>query len=158
MNDNQTLRLQLTNLMVKRQAHMIFEDAVVNFPEAHINSKPPHVEYSFWQLLEHIRICQYDILDYIRNPDYQSMAFPDGYWPAQDAITELSGWQATIDQFYADRDAIVKIIQNETTDFYAPIPHGSDGHNILREIYVVADHNAYHIGEFAILRQVMQLW
>jgi len=158
MNENKALRQQLVNLMLERQAHMLFEDAVADFPEAHINSKPPHVEYSFWQLLEHIRICQYDILDYIRNPDYQSLPFPAGYWPTQDALTDMAGWQDTIQQFYADRQALVDIIEDPQTDFYTPIPHGWDGHNILREILVVADHNAYHLGELAIFRQIMELW
>lgn len=158
MNDDQALRQQLVNLMLMRQAHMLFEDAVADFPEKHINTKPAGVDYSFWQLLEHVRICQYDILDYMRNPDYQSLVFPDGYWPPQAAKTDVAGWYDTIQQFYADRQALVAIIQDENTDFFSPIPHGWDGHNILREILIVADHNAYHIGEFAILRQVMNLW
>ena len=107
MNSDQALRKQLINLMLNRQAHMLFEDAIAGFPEAHINSKPPHVDYSFWQLLEHIRLCQFDILDYIRNPDYQALDFPDGYWPAQDAVTDMAGWDLTIQQFFADRQALV---------------------------------------------------
>ena len=158
MKDDQALRQQLANLMLKRQAHMLFEDAVADFPEAHINSQLPGVDYSFWHLLEHIRICQDDILDYIRNPNYEALDFPAGVWPAQDAVTDMAGWQETIRQFYADRQALVAIIEDPDTDFYTPIPHGWDGHNILREIFIVADHNAYHIGEFAILRQVMNLW
>ena len=158
MNHNQELRQQLENMLVKRQAHMTFEDAVANFPEAHINTRPSHVDYSFWHLLEHLRICQYDILDYIRNSAYQALKFPDGYWPAKEADTDLAGWQRTIDLFLADRQALVDIINDPETDFYTPIPHGWDGHNILREILVVADHNAYHLGELGILRQGMNLW
>lgn len=158
MNQDQALRQQLENLLVKRQAHMTFEDAVTGFPEAHINTRPPHVDYSFWHLLEHLRICQYDILDYIRNPRYQTLEFPDGYWPNKEIDTDLAGWQHTIDLFLADRQSLVDIINDPETDFYAPIPHGWDGHNILREILVVADHNAYHLGELGILRQTMNLW
>lgn len=158
MNHNQELRQQLENMLVKRQAHMTFEDAVANFPEAHINTRPSHVDYSFWHLLEHLRICQYDILDYIRNSAYQALKFPDGYWPAKEADTDLAGWQRTIDLFLADRQALVDIINDPETDFYTPIPHGWDAHNILREILVVADHNAYHLGELGILRQGMNLW
>jgi len=158
MNPDQALRDQLVNLLLKRQAHMIFEDAVANFPLAHINGRPPGVDYSFWHLLEHLRICQHDILDYIRNPAYQELNFPDDLWPAKDAETDAAGWQQTITQFLADRQALVDIVQNPATDLYAQIPHGWEGHNILREILVVADHNAYHLGELGILRQVMGLW
>ncbi len=158
MNPDETLRQQLVNLLLKRQAHMLFEDAVADFPPQHINGRPPGVEYTFWHLLEHLRICQYDILDYIRNPHYEAPNFPDDLWPSRDAETDLAGWQQTIDRFLADRQALVDIVQNPQTDLYAQIPHGWDGHNILREILVVADHNAYHLGELGILRQVMGLW
>lgn len=152
------IRNQLVNLLTIRQAHMSFDDAVKNFPIAHMNTKPSGVEYSFWHLLEHIRIAQWDILDYCRNPDYKHMEWPRDYWPAKEAETDQAGWQSTIDQFLADRAELVGIIQNPQTDLYAPIPHGTDGHTILREILVVADHNAYHIGELAILRQVVGIW
>lgn len=158
MNPDEILRQQLVNLLLKRQAHMLFEDAVADFPAQHINGRPPGVEYTFWHLLEHLRICQYDILDYIRNPHYEAPNFPDDLWPSRDAETDLAGWQQTIDRFLADRQALVDIVQNPQTDLYAQIPHGWDGHNILREILVVADHNAYHLGELGILRQVMGLW
>jgi hypothetical protein len=157
MNDK-AVRQQLINMLTIRQAHMLFEDAIANFPAAHINTKPPQLDYSFWHLLEHIRICQFDILDYIRNPDYVAPEFPKGLWPAPDATTDQGGWDKTIAQFNADRDALLAIINDPTTDLYAQIPHGYDGHNILREILVVADHNAYHIGELGILRQSMGLW
>jgi hypothetical protein len=158
MSDDQEVRKQLVNLLLKRQAHMLFEDAIANFPSDHINSHPSHVTYSFWHLLEHIRICQWDILDYIRNPDYKAMNFPDDLWHPIVVETDMNGWEQTIQQFYADRQALVDIVNDPGSDLYAPIPHGWDGHNILREILVVADHNAYHIGEFAILRQLMELW
>lgn len=152
------IRNQLVNLLTIRQAHMSFDDAVKNFPIAHMNTKPSGVEYSFWHLLEHIRIAQWDILDYCRNPDYKHMEWPRDYWPAKETETDQAGWHSTINQFLADRAELVSIIQNPQTDLYAPIPHGTDGHTILREILVVADHNAYHIGEFAILRQVDGIW
>ena len=151
-------RAQLVNLLTVRQAHMIFEDAVANFPPAHINTKPPGLDYTFWHLLEHLRICQWDILDYCRNPNYKELDFPNDLWPARDATTNPAGWQHTIDQFLADRATMVALINNPTTDLYAPIPHGYDGHTIFREILVVADHNAYHIGEFGILRQIVGIW
>lgn len=158
MNVDEPLRQQLVNLLLERQAHMLFEDAIADFPETHINGRPPGVDYSFWHLLEHLRICQHDILDYIRNPHYQALSFPDDLWPAKESETDRDGWQQAIDRFLADRQALVEIVQNPATDLYAQIPHGWAGHNILREILVVADHNAYHLGELGILRQVMGLW
>ena len=158
MSDDQAVRQQLVNLLLERQAHMIFEDAVANFPKEHINTKPATLEYSFWHLLEHIRFCQWDILDYIRNADYKGHKFPEGYWQPRDAMTDWDGWQKTINDFYADRQALVDIVQDSATDLYTPIPHGYGGHNILREILIVGDHNGYHIGEFGILRHTMKLW
>ncbi len=158
MNPDQELRKQLVALMHVRQAHMSFEDAIKDFPLEHINTKPTHVEYTFWHLIEHLRLAQWDILDYIRNPGYTPRHFPAGYWPDPSASTDATGWQRSIDQFLADRQALIDIINDPSNDLYAPIPHGQTGHNILREIEVVGAHNAYHIGELGILRQVMELW
>ncbi len=152
------IRQQLVNVLVKQQAHMGFENAVKDFPSEHFNTRPPNVEYTFWHLLEHLRICQWDILDYSRNPDYKTIEWPREYWPAKDATTDATEWQRTIKTFLDDRAAMVALIQDPQTDLYAPIPHGYDGHNIMREVLVAADHNAYHIGEFAILRQVVGIW
>ena len=157
MSDTE-LRNQLVKMLTTQQAHMSLEDAVKGFPAKDFNTRPPNVEYTFWHLLEHLRRTQWDILDYCRNPNYKEMEWPLDYWPAKDATTDAAGWQQTIDQFKADRDELVIIVKDAKTDLYAPIPHGSNGHNILREVLVVADHNAYHIGEFGILRQVVQNW
>lgn len=158
MDADRVLREQLVNLLVERQAHMIFEDAVAGFPIEHINSTPPDVEYTFWHLLEHIRICQWDILDYVRNPQYVSPNFPDDLWKPKDAQTDQAGWQQTINDFLADRQALVEIVRDTTNDLHAQIPHAYPGHNLLREVIIVGQHNAYHIGEFAILRQTLGLW
>jgi hypothetical protein len=152
------IRQQLVNMLTLPQAHMAFDDAVKNFPLDHINSRPDGVEYTFWHLLEHLRICQWDILDYCRNPNYKELHFPNDLWPARDAVTDAAGWQKTIDLFHADLAELVALVKNPNTDLTAPIPHGYDGHTIFREILVVGDHNAYHIGEFGILRGIMQLW
>lgn len=152
------IRQQLVNMLTLPQAHMTFDDAIKNFPLDHINSRPDGVEYTFWHLLEHLRICQWDILDYSRNPNYKELNFPDDLWPARDAVTDAAGWQRTIDQFRADLAALVALVNDPNTDLTAPIPHGYDGHTIFREVLVVADHNAYHVGEFGILRGIMGLW
>jgi hypothetical protein len=154
----QLIRTQLINLLTQPQAHMTFEDAIRDFPLDQINTRPNGLEYTFWHLLEHLRICQWDILDYCRNPNYQELRFPDDLWPSREAVTDVTGWHSTIDRFRADLAALVALVQNPQTDLYAPIPHGYDGHTIFREILVVADHNAYHIGEFGILRHIAKLW
>jgi hypothetical protein len=158
MTSDTILRQQLVKLLLEGQAHMTFDEAIANFSEAHFNSRAPNVTYTFWHLLDHIRICQWDILDYCRNADYKELKFPDDLWQPAPATTNTEGWQKTIAEFRADRQALVDLVQNPATDLTAQIPHGYAGHNILREILVVADHNAYHVGEFAILRQTMQLW
>lgn len=156
---DQELRNQLVRMLTIRQAHMDFVDAVTDFPAAHINTYPPNCEYTFWHLLEHLRICQKDILDYIQSDEYQWPNFPDDLWPEKSAVTDKRGWQQSIMQFLADREQLVAIINNPEIDLFAPLPNsGHHQHNILREINIIASHNAYHTGELGILRSVMGLW
>ncbi len=158
MNADQSLRKELLALLEGQQAHMTFEQAVVDFPLDLMNVKPPHVEYTPYHLVEHLRLCQWDILDYIRNPNYKELPWPDGYWSPRDAVADAAAWQHSVEQFLSDRQAIGDIVRDPSTDLHAPIPHGYNGHTILREVLVVADHNAYHIGELGILRQIMGAW
>lgn len=158
MDTDQALRKHVIALLDGRQAAMTFDDAVANYPMALINTKPPNVPYTPWHIIEHLRITQWDILEYVRNPEHASPDWPVGYWPAQSAETDPAGWQRTIDQFHADFQAMRQIVLDPATDLFAPIPHGYNGHTILREALLVADHNAYHVGEFGILRQVMNAW
>jgi hypothetical protein len=109
-------------------------------------------------LLEHLRITQWDILEYVRDPKHQSPDWPVGYWPAQDAGATEAQWHETIGQFRNDLRDMKAIVADPKTDLYQPIPHGYGGHTILREALLVADHNAYHVGELGILRQVMNAW
>ena len=159
MNDDTTLRKQLVNLLTVRQAHMDFEDTVADFPVEHINTRPPNCDYTFWHLVEHMRICQKDILDYIQSTDYKWPTFPDDLWPNKTTQTDLAGWQQTIANFGEDRQTLVALINDPQTDLFAPLPNsGEYRHNILREIHIVASHNAYHTGELGSLRQIMGLW
>ena len=153
------LRNQLVRMLTIRQAHMDFEDAVKEFPVEHINTQLPNCNYTFWHLLEHIRICQLDILDYIESDTYQWPTFPDSLWPAVSAETDPAGWQQTIDQFISDRQKLVAIVNDPSTDLFAPLPNsGEHEHNILREINIIASHNAYHTGEIGIARHIMGIW
>lgn len=158
MANDQALRAQLVAQLSQRQAHLLFDDAVADFPLDKINVYPPDVPYTFWHLVDHLRFTQWDILDYMRNPNYQYAKWPQGYWPDPAAQTDAAGWEKTIADFRGDLQALIDIVQAPATDLYAQIPHGQPGHTILREILVVASHNAYHVGELAILRQVMGLW
>lgn len=150
-------RTQLLALLQGGNAHMPFEDAVADFPLERINEMPPGVPYSLWHLLEHLRIAQWDILEFTRNPAHVSPDFPEGYWPPPHVEADALQWQRTIGQFQADLRAMAEIVADPATDLYADLPH-APGYSILREVLVLADHNAYHIGELAILRQVMGAW
>jgi hypothetical protein len=159
MNTDQELRNQLVRMLTIRQAHMDFKDAVADFPVDQINTRVPNSDYTFWHLLEHLRICQKDNLDYIQADDYHRPKFPDDLWPAPPAQTDLAGWQQTIEQFYADRQKLVEIINSPAVDLFVPLPNsGEHQHNIVREINIIANHNAYHTSELAIMRQVLGLW
>lgn len=152
-----TLRDQLLALLKGGNAHLTFDDVIADFPPAAMNQQPPNVPYTPWHILEHLRITQWDILEFVRNPRHVSPEWPKGYWPAPDATTDVAGWQATIDAFRADLAAVQEIVRDPSIDLSAELPH-APGYTYIREVLLVADHNAYHIGEFAILRQVMGTW
>jgi DinB superfamily len=151
------LREQLLALIDGLDARMPFEAAVADFPEEAINTFPPNVPYTPWHLLEHLRMTQWDFLDYIRNRAYLAPDWPEEYWPTHDATATPERFAATIDGFRSDSAALHELVADPASDLLAVIPN-TPGHTILREVRVVGDHNAYHIGEFAILRQVMGTW
>ena len=157
MNGNEVLREQLLQLLRGRNAHLSFEDAVSSFPPESINTKPPNVLYTPWHLVEHIRIAQWDILEFMRDPEHISPKWPEGYWPPPDEVTNESGWKRSIESFGTDLKDLEAMVQDDEIDLMAELPH-APGYTYLREILLVADHNAYHIGEFSILRQIMGTW
>lgn len=157
MNEQNLLRQQLLQLLNGRNAHMTFDDAVVDFPMDMINSRPPNVPYTFWHLVEHLRIAQWDILDFINNPDYVAPDWPAGYWPEPNSLASPEEWDNSLSQFRIDQGALAEMVQNQDIDLLAELDH-APGYSLMREIIVVADHNAYHVGELAILRQVMAAW
>ena len=151
------LRAQLLALLKGGNAHMTLDHAVVDFPMEHINTRPPNIDYTPWHLLEHIRIAQWDILDFIRNPDYKHIKWPDDYWPADAAPPSGDAWDHAIAAFREDLEAMVELLENPATDLFAPIPWGS-GQTVLREALLVADHNAYHLGQIVDLRRALGCW
>lgn len=136
---------------------MTFDEAVSDFPEDKINTIFTNGDYSFWHLLEHIRRTQNDILEFIQNPKYEEKEWPKDYWPEKSRKATKKDWEKTIEFFHRDREELAKIINDKKTDLFKKIPWG-DGQNIVREIQTVSDHNSYHIGEFAIMRQVLKTW
>lgn len=157
MDKDKIIQQQLVKLLVGGNAHMSLDEAVADFPLPKINDIFPNGEYSPWHLLEHIRRTQNDILEFIINSNYQEKEWPKDYWPARDEKATKKDWDKTIAEFKKDLKALVEIVQNPKTDLYAKIKWG-EGQNIFREILTVSDHTAYHIGEFAIMRQTMQTW
>jgi hypothetical protein len=157
MTDADMLRDELLVLLAGHGAHMALDEAVADFPDEAINEFPPNIEYTPWQLLEHIRITQADILDYIVNRDYVDIHWPADYWPSRDAMATQEQFAETIASFKNDRAALCAIVADPATDLFATIP-GTPGHTVVREVRVVGDHNAYHVGEFAVLRQIMGTW
>ena len=138
-------------------AHAPLSAIIADYPMDQINARFPNGEYGAWALLEHIRRGQWDILDFIRNADYQEQKWPDDYWPAQDYVATEADWQETVAAYNADLQALIDIVNDPATDLYAKIAHG-DGQTVFREVMLVVDHTAYHVGEFAIMRQVMSNW
>jgi hypothetical protein len=155
--DDHALRVQLTELLDGAGAHMSFDEAVADFPDEAINRRPPNVEYTPWHLLEHVRLTQADILEYVTNEAYVEPSWPAAYWPDREATATRPMFDETIRGFRTDLAALRALLTDPARDLHAVIP-GTPGHTLLREVRIDADHNAYHVGEFAVLRQVMGTW
>ena len=150
-------RALIHEVFTEESSHMSLDEAVANFPAKQINAKAPNVPYSFWHILEHIRIAQWDLLEYARNPKHVSPGWPHGYWPAPDATTDTAGWKRTIAAIEKDLARIGKLLADPEVDIFAPVPFANNK-SVMRCAFLAIDHNSYHLGEFAILRQVMNLW
>jgi DinB superfamily len=134
-----------------------FEQTVADFPPQFMNARPPNVGYSPWELLEHLRLSQWDLLEYVRNPAYKAPSWPEGYWPASGDETDPAGWNASVEQFRKDAEDFIALVGDPATDLTAQMPN-TPGHTVLREAMLDAGHSSYHLGEFGILREVMQSW
>ena len=157
MTNDEVVRQQLIALLRGGNAHLNFERAVSQFPFDYINRKVSHISYSPWGLLEHMRICQWDILEFICNPEYESPPWPKGYWPAKGEFADEKMWQKTLSDFSKNLLSVEKLVNDPGTNLYQPIPHATD-FNIFREILLIADHNAYHLGELVVLRKALFIW
>ena len=154
---DQILRKQLVALITEGNAHATFDAAVKNLPAELRGKTPKGAEHSPWQLLEHLRIAQWDILEFSRNQQHESPKWPEGYWATTAAPPDDKAWDRSIRAFRRDQKAMCDFIADPSTNLYAKIPHGS-GQTILREALLVADHNAYHVGQLVLVRRLLGAW
>ncbi|HLJ94948.1 MAG TPA: DinB family protein [Gemmataceae bacterium] len=157
MNHEHSLREHILYLLGGGGAHLDFDAAVADLPAELRGSRAAGEPHTPWRLVEHMRIAQWDILEFSRNPKHVSPPFPDGYWPKGDGPPDAGAWDRSLAAFRADLQAMKDLVANPATDLFARISHG-DGQTILREALLVADHNAYHLGQLVLLRRVLGAW
>ena len=151
------VRQHVVDLLKGGSAHVHFADALEGFPSNKRGTFAQGLPHTGWQLLEHARIAQWDILEFSRNPKHVSPGFPEGYWPKTPGPPSDAEWEKSVQAFDRDLREMVELVKNPRTDLYAKIPHG-DGQTILREALVLADHNAYHLGQLVDLRRALGAW
>jgi hypothetical protein len=158
-NGTDELRKELLALLNGGQAHATFDEAVKDFPEVHRGTIPDGLPYSAWQLLEHIRITQHDILQFSAPPTggYQPIEWPAAYWPQSSGPSSVHAWDASIAAVHKDRETFEELISKPEADLYKPFRWG-EGQNLLREALLIADHTAYHVGELIMLRRLLGIW
>ncbi len=154
---DQVLRNLLVSFLKDANAHATFEQAIADFPSDFYNARVKSIPYTAWELLEHIRLAQWDILDFMRNPDYVTPDWPRDYWPKPGQEADQAAWNATIEQIRSDLQVIQEIAANPKIDLMSELPHAK-GYTYLREMLLVIDHNAYHVGQLITLRRALGIW
>ena len=157
MTNDTALREHLLSLLKGGSAHVDFEKTIKDLPVALRGKRPKGAAHSPWEILEHLRIATWDILEFSRDAAHVSPAWPSGYWPAKPAPPNAKAWSKSVNAFRSDMKAMADLIANPATDLFAKIPHGT-GQTILREALVLADHNAYHLGELLVVRRLLGAW
>jgi hypothetical protein len=157
MESNALLREQLVKLLMSYEAHVDFEAAIKDLPAGLRGKRPKGAEHSPWQILEHLRIAQWDILEFAVDPKHKSPDWPEGYWPKAMAPRSAAEWDASVKNFRRDLKRLCDLVASESTDLFAKIPHG-DGQTVLRQALLTADHNAYHLGELVLVRRLLGAW
>lgn len=156
--DNHSILIrQLTDVIKGGNAHATLEDALANIPFELLGKKPHNLPYSIWQLTEHIRIAQWDILDFSRNANYKELEWPDEYWPEKDSPANEAEWNDCVEQIFKDREEFIQMLQDTAENIYRPFTHGT-GQNLLREALLIADHNSYHTAEIIVIRRLLNAW
>ncbi|TWR27488.1 DinB family protein [Mucilaginibacter pallidiroseus] len=154
-NEHDILLQELVKLLEGGGAHATLKDALDGIPADKRGVKPHNLPYSIWQLAEHIRIAQWDMLEFSKDGSHQSPNWPDDYWPKEAEPADDAAWNKTVEQINTDRAAFIELLKSG--DIYTKIPHGS-GQSILREALQIADHNAYHTAEIVLLRRLLGIW
>jgi hypothetical protein len=157
MTNEQALREHLLDLLGGGHAHLNFDRAVAGLPDGLRGARPTGLPHTPWRLLEHLRIAQWDILRFSVDPAHASPEFPDGYWPVGDAPPDPGAWDRSVAAFRADLKAMTDLVADPRTDLFAPFPHGQ-GQTVLREALLLADHNAYHLGQLVTVRRLLGAW
>jgi len=155
MDNSKTVIQEITKLLVGGNAHISLQDALKGLPPELRGAKPAHVPYSIWQLVEHIRIAQWDMLQFSRDANHQELKWPDDYWPKEAAPANEDVWRGSLTQINDDLEEFIELMEH--ADIYQPLQHGQ-GQSILREALQIADHNAYHVGEIVAVRRVLGNW
>ncbi|MGH9510590.1 MAG: DinB family protein [Terriglobales bacterium] len=154
---DKALREHLVYLLKEGGAHADIKSAVKAIPFGAEGKRPDGAPHSPWEELEHIRIAQWDILEFMRNPKHVSPKWPEGYWPSTPAPPDERAWAKSVKAILRDLQSITGLVTDESTDLFAKIPHGN-GQTILREVLLVADHNAYHLGQLVLTRRLLGAW
>lgn len=149
------LRQHVINLLTKAEAHVDVRSTVESFPEKLRGRKPEGAPHTPWQLLEHMRIAQWDILAFSLDAKHKSPKWPEGYWPKGDKPPDAKAWDKSAKQFLDDLEAVCDFVKDPKRDLFAPIPHG-DGQTLLREALLIADHNSYHLGQLVMVRRILE--
>jgi len=157
MDQDRCLRTHLINLLDSKSAHITFKKVLKDIPPAFRGMKTAQLPYTIWEQLEHIRIAQWDILEFSRNAKHVSPIFPAGYWPVAEAPEDEAAWSKSLECFNRNLQEIIALVGNHSVDLFERIPHGS-GQTILREVLLLADHNAYHLGQIVVLRKILGAW
>ena len=152
-----SLRTHLVELLDGGQAHATFDQVITDFPARVRGEIPPGLPHSAWMLLEHMRVAQWDILEFCRNPKYKQPKWPDDYWPKTQAPPQEAAWDQSVSSFRDDLDRMKKLVADSKTEVLAKIPWG-DGQTVLREAMLIADHNAHHLGQLIDVRRLLGIW
>jgi hypothetical protein len=157
MNQDKNTRKILVNMLLKENAHISFDNAVKGIPYKLLGIQPASLPYSIWQLAEHIRITQWDILEFSRNPKHISPSWPVDYWPKSNKPLNVNEWKSTLKKIKENRKEIAGLISDSTIDLFEPFAHG-DGQNLFREAILIIDHTAYHTGQILVVRRLLNNW
>jgi DinB family protein len=152
-NADESLREHILKLLHGGDAHLYFDDLTEGFPVDRCGEKIQGLPYTAWQVLEHLRIAQWDIIEFARNPDYVSPEFPDGYWPKENGTAAL--WEATMTKIREDLDQVIAVVSDKSNDLFARIPHGT-GQTLLRQALLIVDHNSYHLGTLTLMKRLLK--